>query len=189
MNEYMSSRLQLADTEVSELRRHYYETYGTTLRGLQLHHGVDTDDFLAYVHDLPLEKFIQPIPEMTELLNSLPQQIYIFTNADQQHAERVLKQLQIRAIISGIIDIRAIDFNSKPNPEAYRRALSLVGQPAPNQVLLIDDSLRNLEQGRQLGWNTIWVTPSTQLAGEHLQLSSMTQLKQVMPDLWPVSTN
>ncbi len=68
--------------EIPAIRRHYFETYGTTLRGLQKHHQVDTDDYLAYVHDLPLEQYIQPNPALHDLLVSLPQRRFIFTNAD-----------------------------------------------------------------------------------------------------------
>ena len=48
--------------EVDILRRNYFEQYGTTLRGLQIHHQVDTDEYLAYVHDLPLEKLPSALP-------------------------------------------------------------------------------------------------------------------------------
>ena len=54
MNDYMRERLQIPAEDISSLREKYYLTYGTTTRGLQIHHNVDTADFLAYVHDLPL---------------------------------------------------------------------------------------------------------------------------------------
>ena len=53
---YMSERLGLPREQVQTLRKTYFQTYGTTLRGLQLHHEVDVDDYLAFVHDLPLEE-------------------------------------------------------------------------------------------------------------------------------------
>ncbi len=34
-------------------------TYGTTLKGLQIHNKVDTDEYLAYVHNVPLENLYQ----------------------------------------------------------------------------------------------------------------------------------
>jgi len=54
MNEYMLERLNIPPEQVAIIRRRYFETYGTTLRGLQLHYQVDADEFLAYVHDLPI---------------------------------------------------------------------------------------------------------------------------------------
>src|SRR3990170_1715211 len=114
MNEFMYERLHLSPQEIPVLRHKYYETYGTTLRGLQLHHNVDPDEFLAYVHDLPLHAFLQPAPELRTLLLSLPQRKWIFTNADSQHAARVLTLLGISDCFNGFVDVRAMDFHCKP---------------------------------------------------------------------------
>ena len=43
MSQYMVERLGMPPTEVPALREHYYRTYGTTLRGLQIHHGIDPE--------------------------------------------------------------------------------------------------------------------------------------------------
>jgi pyrimidine 5'-nucleotidase len=112
MGWYMVEVLGLPESEVPALRRKYYETYGTTLRGLQIHHQVDVDDYLHYVHDLPLEQFLQPNPELRALLLSLPQQRWIFTNADADHARRVMSVLGVQDCFTGIIDIRAIGFST-----------------------------------------------------------------------------
>jgi len=37
--------------EATRLCRVYFAKYGLTLRGLQLHHGVDEEDYLSQVHD------------------------------------------------------------------------------------------------------------------------------------------
>ncbi len=58
---------------------------GTTMRGLQIHHQIDTDDYLAYVHDLPLHDYLYPNPQLRSLLTSLPQRRWIFTNADADY--------------------------------------------------------------------------------------------------------
>src|SRR5512139_439566 len=60
MNIYMQKYLDLPLAEIATIRQGYLETYGTTLRGLQAHYDVDAEDYLAYVHDLPLEEYIQP---------------------------------------------------------------------------------------------------------------------------------
>jgi putative hydrolase of the HAD superfamily len=46
MNRYMGEILNLPSDKIPDLRRHYFITYGTTLRGLQYHHNVDAEDFL-----------------------------------------------------------------------------------------------------------------------------------------------
>ena len=73
MSQYMHERLGLSWEEIPLIRQTYYENYGTTLRGLQQHYQVDAEEYLAYVHDLPLEHYLQPAPELRKLLLSLPQ--------------------------------------------------------------------------------------------------------------------
>ena len=77
MNDYLLERLKFPADQISQIRQSYYETYGTTLRGLQIHHAVDANDYLAYVHDLPIEEFISLDPELRLLLKSLIQIILL----------------------------------------------------------------------------------------------------------------
>ena len=126
MTDYLRDPLGFPPGEIPELRRSYFETYGTTLRGLQINHSVDADEYLAYVHDLPLEEYISPDPQLHELLASLPQRKWIFTNADSNHAMRVLGILGLEDCFDGIIDVRALDYLCKPEVQAYQRALALL---------------------------------------------------------------
>jgi hypothetical protein len=54
MGVFMVERLGLPAEEVPIIRKTYFETYGTTLRGLQIHYHVNSDEYLSYVHDLHL---------------------------------------------------------------------------------------------------------------------------------------
>ncbi len=157
MSDYMVEKLHLPPEDVPVIRRHYFETYGTTLRGLQMHHHVDADEFLAYVHDLPLSQYIHPDPAVRALLLGLPQPRWIFTNADAAHAQRVLAVLELSDCFQGIIDVRALGFICKPEPEAYQRALALAGAADPRECLYLDDSPRNLAPARAMGITTVLV--------------------------------
>jgi putative hydrolase of the HAD superfamily len=177
--------LGLPEAEVPALRRKYYETYGTTLRGLQIHYQVDADDYLRYVHDLPLDQFLQPSPELRLLLLSLPQQRWIFTNADADHARRVMSVLGVQDCFAGIIDIRALAFACKPEPAAYQRALMLAGSPAPEACVLLDDSASNLAGARQIGIATAWIgqNGASHPAAQYM-LAGLLDLPMKMPCLW-----
>jgi putative hydrolase of the HAD superfamily len=185
MGRYMAERIGLPEAQIPSMRRHYFETYGTTLRGLQKHHHVDTDEYLAYVHDLPLEQYIQPDPALHALLSSLPQRRYIFTNADAAHARRVMQVLGVGDCFERIIDIRAIDFACKPEPVAYMRALALAGDPEPQKCVLLDDSPTNLAPARQLGFTTIMINPEpASNPAATYRVGSLLELPQVLPALW-----
>jgi len=185
MNRYMVERVGLPEADVPLLRRHYFETYGTTLRGLQRHYKVDSDDYLAFVHDIRLRNYLQPEPELRRLLLSLPQRCWVFTNADSDHAKRVLTILGLVECFSGIIDIKAMDFACKPETEAYQRALFLSGSPTPEECVLIDDSSVNLKAARDLGMMTILVSPD---AKEHPAatyiIPNLAVLRRTAPILW-----
>lgn len=185
MGQYMIERLGLPPERVPELRHTYFITYGTTLRGLQQHYQVQADDYLAYVHDLPLEKYLQPAPDLRKMLLSLPQKRWIFTNADRCHAQRVLAALQVSDCFEGIIDVRAISFACKPEILAYQRAMHISGEAHPQGCLLIDDSLSNLAGARQVGWGAVLVSQDGSLDGTiERVISDIRQLPQAMPELW-----
>lgn len=185
MGDFMAERLGLPPGEIPALRRKYYETYGTTLRGLQRHHQVDAEEYLAYVHDLPLETFLKPAPELRALLLSLPQRKWIFTNADADHAHRVLAVMGLQDCFDGIIDVRAVRFCCKPEAEAFRQALNLAGESDPRRCVLIDDSPRNLAGAQELGFTTVLVGPNGMPGpAASLTLPDLLALPQVMPELW-----
>ena len=184
MNEYIHVQLNLPPEEVSTLRRHYYESYGTTLRGLQLHHQVNANDYLAYVHDLPLEDYIHPDPQLHQLLSSLSLRKWVFTNADAHHASRVLDILGVSDCFEGIIDVRAIEFICKPEIEAYHRALTLANENQPSDCILLDDSVRNLVPAKDLGFTTVLVGSNGTHPAADYTLEKIHQLPNALPDLW-----
>ncbi len=184
MGRYMWERIGLPKEEVPRIRKYYFETYGTTLRGLQIHHHVDADEYLAYVHDLPLDTFIHSDPRVKETIDSLPQRKWVFTNADARHARRVLRELELADSFCGIIDIRAIQFACKPETVAYQRAMALAGETEPANCILLDDSPRNLAPAREMGFFTILVGTSTADSAASLSLASITSLPSAMPELW-----
>jgi len=187
MGYYMHERLGVPQEHVKSLRRQYFETYGTTLRGLQIHHQVDPDEYLAYVHDLPLQEYLKPVPGLRDLVLSLPQGRWIFTNADANHARRVLSILELEGCFKGIIDIRALQFHCKPALEAYQRALKLADDADPCRCVLLDDSPVNLAPARDLGFTTILVGTNGKSSPQgQISLPRLMALPEAMPELWKV---
>ena len=185
MNLYIKQRFGLPDKEVTELRHRYYGKYGTTLRGLQIHYQVDAEDYLSFVHDLPLQDYIQPSPYLRAMLLSLSHPCWIFTNADAHHAGRVLDILGVTDCFSGVIDVRAIDFACKPEVIAYQRALSIAGDPPVEQCVFLDDSVENLGTAHQMGFTTVLIGGE----GDHSpvvdhSLERLLNLPKVIPELW-----
>jgi putative hydrolase of the HAD superfamily len=184
MNIYMQKYINLPEADIVKIRQDYLEKYGTTLRGLQAHYAVNAVDYLAFVHDLPLEKFIQPDPGLRTLLLSLPQKRWIFTNSDQNHANRVLKALGLAGCFDGIIDILSVDFACKPDKIAYQRALKIAGDDDPTHCVIFDDSVRNLTPAREMGFYTILVGKNGSEPQVDKVISTLHELMDSMPELW-----
>ncbi len=184
MDSYMHTRIGLPLDEVARLRKYYYETCGTTLMGLQRDYHIEADEFLAYVHDLPLHEYLRPDPELERILRSLSQSLWVFTNADEDHASGVLDALGIAGCFHGIIDVRATQFHPKPHPTAFQFALQLAGESNPSHCLLLDDAPRNLSAADQLGFVTAIVGPTSSAPFADFHMLRIHDLPRTLPALW-----
>lgn len=182
--QFMREELGIPEDIIPETRDRYWTTYGTTLEGLRIHHQVDPDDYLEYVHDLPLDQYLQADPELRELLRSLPQDLWIFTNADRRHAEGVLRELGIADQFNGIVDLLAMDFVIKPKPESYQIAMKIADVDQPEDCILFDDLLANLDGAKKAGFSTVLVGEDGIPNRADFHLPLIQDLKAVMPHLW-----
>ena len=155
---YMIERLRMDPEVVPQLRRKYWAEYGTTSRGLQILHGIDVEDYMAYVHDLPLRDHIAPDPQLDATLGSLPQRKVIFTNASADHARAVLEVVGVAHHFEAVYDAFFAENESKPALGAYRRLIAALGLPA-SSCMMIEDAARNLRPAKSLGMRTVLVDP------------------------------
>lgn len=152
---FMHEELGMGWDEIPATRDRYFEQYGTTLRGIQANYDVDERIYHAYVHQIPLDEYIAPDLNLVALLQHLPQRKIIFTSADAAHAERVLAHMQIRHYFDEVLDIFALSPYAKPQPEAFQRALELVGESDPRICVMIDDLPRTTRAAREFGMFSI----------------------------------
>ena len=181
---FMLEEIGIPEAEIPATRYKYWTTYGTTLEGLRIHHQVEPDDYLKYVHDLPLKDFLEPDPVLRDLLKTLPQDLWVFTNADRRHADRVLNELGISDLFSGIVDLLALNFIVKPNRKAYQTALKLAGVTDPERCVMFDDLIQNLIPAKELGFFTSLVGENGSNNQVDIQLQSIHEMKEKMPQLW-----
>jgi putative hydrolase of the HAD superfamily len=156
INLYMVERLGMAPEEAARRRLAYLREFGTTLNGLRCDFNIEAADYLDFAHDLRLEDYLQPDPQLDAMLAALPQRKAIFTNADANHAGRVLNRLGIARHFEAVMDIFKLGLVNKPRPEAYRALLDSLGARAA-ECVLVEDSLANLAPARALGMRTIWI--------------------------------
>jgi len=163
ITEWLQRHLGLEATEASRIRELYVRLYGTTLGGLLAEHSdrVDVEDYLAFVHDVPVEDYLRPDPALRAMLETIPLRRVVFTNSTSEHALRVLNALGIADLFERIVDIRALNFIHKPRLEAYQRLLTLLGARGP-ACILVDDRPVNLQPAKRLGMTTILLNGPSQ---------------------------
>jgi len=166
-----------AERQAKDLHKAYYNTYGLALRGLiHNNHNVDPLDFDRKCDgSLPLKEMIKPDPAVIKLFKDIDRskcRVWALTNAYITHAERVLEILQLKNAtrlenkdisedqvefedqIEGIVycDYTAPNFESKPDPEFYRKALIQANVTDPSKCLFIDDNRGNVDAAKKEGW-------------------------------------
>ncbi len=177
---YMRERMNIPPNEVESLREKYFLQYGTTLRGLQTHHRIDTEDFLAFVHDLPLHEYLAPNPTLRDIIASLPTVNLIFTNADIHHARRVLSALGLSDLFQKIIDVNALAPYCKPMPESFQIAMQAAGETDPSKCVMIDDIQRTTRAAKAQGLFSVLYHESFTAGDADTHLTDWGQLRSVL---------
>ncbi len=184
INAYMTTRLELAADEVASARARYARAFGTTLAGLMADYQIDPDEYLEYVHDIPLDQFVRPDPALRTALSRLPQEKSVFTNASRGHAVRTLQLLGVQDLFERIISIESLELVNKPELGAYTRVLELLERPDPTACAFADDRVRNLEPAARLGMTTVLVDGAGQTGdGVHYAISHVHELAEAIPAL------
>lgn len=159
---FIARTLGVDSDEAFFLQKKYYHEHGTSLRGLMMHHGVEPDVFLDYVHDID-HSVLPANPALEGAIAALPGRKFVYTNGSTYHAEQTLKRLGIDAHFAEIFDIKASGYIPKPDPGAYAEFIAR-HVIAPERAAMFEDLPRNLKPAADLGMTAVWVRhPETRL--------------------------
>lgn len=177
---FMTQKLQYKLGEVCDARDKLYREYGTTLRGLQTLHQIDPEDYLKFVHEIPIQNYIQPNPVLKKIFNQLPHRKVIFTNSDRWHTKRVLEHLGILEEIDGIVDVLDVLPYCKPMEAAYHVALKKLNISNPSDCMMFEDSPNNLITAQDLGMKTVFINEHKVQQSKWQELKSINEIDQIM---------
>ncbi|HAL61838.1 MAG TPA: pyrimidine 5'-nucleotidase [Chloroflexi bacterium] len=178
INDYMRLRLGIPASQIPELRKEFYRRYGTTSRGLYLHHHLDVHDYLVYVHDLPVEEYLSPDPLLEGVLGSIEAERAVFTNSPREYVQRVLRALGVERHFDHIFDIYFLEQINKPDKRAYLKVIEAL-ETDGQDCLIVDDLARNLKPGKDLGMLTVLVGDG-QEEGVDFVIPKVTELERIM---------
>jgi putative hydrolase of the HAD superfamily len=157
IRDYIAGFLNVTHEEAFRVQKDYYRRYGTSMRGLMTEHGMEPDDFLTFVHQIDHSP-LAPNPSLGAALERLPGRKLILTNGTRQHADAVVRRLEIHEHFEDVFDIVAAELEPKPQAQTYDRFLARHGVDA-SRAAMFEDLARNLEIPHALGMTTVLVVP------------------------------
>src|SRR2546421_329748 len=149
---YIADFLKIGKEEAFRVQKDYSKRYGTSMRGMMTEHGMNPDEYLAFVHHIdhsPLE----PNPALGAAIEQLPGRKLILTNGTRKHADAVMRRLEIHEKFEDVFDIIAAELEPKPLPQTYDRFLKAHGVD-PARAAMFEDLARNLSVPHSLGMTT-----------------------------------
>ena len=162
INDYFVRTSGLEAATALSLQKTYLNDYGTSLAGLMKHYRVDPIDFLAEVHDVPLD-CLSPEPALRLGLERLQGPRLIFTNGSTAHAHRVMERLGLTDLFDGVFALEDADLIPKPDPRTFTKMLDRFGID-PTTACFFEDTPKNLEPAKAIGMTTVLVGPKTLVA-------------------------
>ncbi len=120
---------------------------------------------------------INPSSKTKSSLKKIESDKIVFTNNPSNFARYVLNYLELSDQFIDFIGMEETHFRSKPDPEAYK--IVEERRPGYSKYLFCDDSIKNLDAAKQIGWTTYWLKPAgSQLETiNHITVDSITDLE------------
>lgn len=160
--------------EAAEIRKKKVRNFSTTLEWLRSEGLSDVEGFFRHVHPENEADELKEDPGLRPFLQSIEIPKIICTNAPREHAERVLKKLNVIDLFSEICDIRDFNLQGKPYPSAFKIALKKAGGTIENSIF-IDDMLKYTDGWESLGGTAVLVGNKN---GHHLNPDAAAKNKE-----------
>jgi len=178
-----------------------YHQYGTTLAGLiALGYQVDLADWHRAVHgSVGVQSILQRDEALLSMLLSLPQRdrLYVFTNADDRHAELALRALGIDDLFQRVFAFETLqelqaasqstEILCKPAKSAFQAVLDQIPGASAHRTLFLDDSPRNCHGAASAGLSAVLVGQPHACPGALVAVQDVRNLRSVLPALWDLA--
>ncbi len=157
MTNYVMATLGVEKAKADQLRRDYWQKYGTTLAGLMREHDLDPAPYLIEVHDISMEH-LEKDHTLAAYISDLPGRRVVYTNGSAPYAERVLEARGLGGIFDAIYGVENANFQPKPEQGAFETIFDLDGL-TPKTAVMFEDDIRNLRAPYAMGMRTVHVAP------------------------------
>ena len=181
INDWLRQAFGVDEEGANEMRRGFWQRYGTTLKGLMRHHGTDPARFLRETHQFPeLGGMVVREQALHHALARLGGRKLVFSNAPRHYVEEVLQILGVGRFFDAVYTIESTRYRPKPALHGFRMLLRAHDLEA-HRCALVDDMAENLRAAKRLGMSTVWVSPRTaRMPYVDLRVTSVTQLPRLV---------
>eukprot|EP00897_Mesotaenium_endlicherianum_P008269 jgi/Mesen1/7470/ME000039S06684 len=133
ITDYMVEKLGFAQDAVAAASLKLYMEYGTTMAGLRAKgYKFDFDDYHSFVHGRLPYHLLKPDPVLRNILQSMSQRKFVFTNGDVTHAAKCLQRLGLEDCFEKVIAFETVmehpAIASYPHAPASTSGADVVGQ-------------------------------------------------------------
>ncbi len=159
MGTFIEKMFNISYEEAKIKQKHFFKTYGTTLRGLMTEHDIEPYEYLNFVHDIDFN-VLKPDDQLNAAINNIPGKKFIYTNASTEYAKKVLTKIGLSGVFKDFFDIHDADFLPKPDRRSYGKMINKFSID-PLSSIMIEDIAGNLNPAAELGMKTVWVHTGT----------------------------
>ena len=177
INAFLQRRFSIDEAGANRMREHFWRTYGTTLKGLMRHHGVQPRHFLAETHVFPeLADLVVRENALKHALERLGGTKLVFSNAPRRYVGQVLKAIGLERYFDAVYAIEDARYQGKPALHGFHFLLRKHNLD-PHRCAMVDDMLENLRAAHRLGMSTVWVSGARRrVPYVDVRVSSVTEL-------------
>jgi pyrimidine 5'-nucleotidase len=168
--------------------REEYRRNGTNLEGfLRQGYEIDADHYHQHIHgSLPYTYHVSDMPRMRHILQTIPADKYIFTNADKKHAETCLELGGLSDCFKGIACYETLQTlhqgpytACKPKTVAMHLALQYAQADALTS-LVFDDQTKNVHMAMDYGVRAVLVGEDDSTCAYYAHLPSLRSLETTL---------
>ena len=208
---FMVDHLHFPTLEAAkEVRDQYFAKYHSTAKALTIAQQegkfppeaplFELDDLSTYWADnLDYGLLGPPKTELYEALKKCPLTLVAFSNGPRKYVKRALEHLGLFDLF-GDERLYAVDDvlpYCKPEKEAFETIFKNIGNPKPENCVMVEDSMKNIRSAKALGMKTVLITGKSE-SGRALpedapevtdpavdcSMETIEEFPKILPGLW-----
>ncbi|MBQ9731577.1 MAG: HAD hydrolase-like protein [Alphaproteobacteria bacterium] len=154
--DFFVAKLNISMDKAQQISENLLSKYHYEAQGVESELGLSQAEFLEYCCAVSTDN-LAVNTELQELLVSLPQKKFIFTDSTTSHVNDVLTKLKVdRTLFDDIYDAEKGKFAYKLNPAAFN-AFCDYYQIDPKEGMLFEDKEKNIVLAKSVGFKTVLI--------------------------------